>query len=388
MIGKIMGFGDYSVSQNSLMTNTQTIPTFSSRMDGLRVKHREFIVDITGSTAFATSYYQAVTPVNGAMFPWLADLAGLFEEYRVEGLVFEYRPTSSDISTASPAMGTVLMAGLYDVYAPAYLTKQALESYEYSTSVKPSQFGFLPIECRPSSTILKNLLTGPWTGANLGESKTNYQLANVQIATQGQPSAYVCGELWVTYDIVFEKPRISSGVISNYFHLDTGAPSAAVTTSFLWGQASGAVAITAAGASAVSLARVAPASDWTAVSYVYTDSTNIRVAFGKPGTYLVMFTSTGATSSVTGANVWSVGVGATLNTGVLSAPGGSSFNGDLTLQQGIGCVVTVTALVTAFGNWHVNLVSPTTITGNGTTQLTVVGVGAGAANAALNGYGS
>lgn len=214
LISQITGFGDYVVKRNSIVAGSvasTTVPTFSGDAQGLRVKHREFIQDITGSTNFSTAIFQDVNPTNQYIFPWLSQIATSFEEYELHGLVFEFRSTS-EFSTTNPALGTVVMCGIYDVTKPEFTTKQQMEQYEFSVSIKPNMDGMVPFECARSQEITANLLVGPGSGpAQL------YQLANLQVATQGQPSAYVVGELWVTYDISFKKPRPSSALPSNPF---------------------------------------------------------------------------------------------------------------------------------------------------------------------------
>ena len=54
LISRITGFGDYMVNSNTIMSNTETIPTFSNNGDGIRIRHREFVKDIVGSSAFTT----------------------------------------------------------------------------------------------------------------------------------------------------------------------------------------------------------------------------------------------------------------------------------------------------------------------------------------------
>jgi len=206
MVAKLAGFGDYVVNSNSIMSGAETIPTFSSQADGIRIRHREFIQDISGSTAFGNSFVGPINPSNPAMFPWLSQVADNFEAYRFDGVVFEYRSTS-EFSTTNPALGTILMCGIYDVNKPPFATKQSLETYEFSTSIKPNMNGYMPIECKPSTLTTPNLLVGPLPA---GGQPQLYDIAQLQIATQGQPTVYICGELWVTYDIVLQKPRISS----------------------------------------------------------------------------------------------------------------------------------------------------------------------------------
>lgn len=291
LISAITGFGAYRVQSNSIMQDTTTIPTFMSNGDGIRIRHREFIADITGSTAFSTSILSAVCPSNSYLFPWLSQVATNFETYRFEGLVFEFRSTS-EFSTSNPALGTVLMAGLYDVSKPAFTAKQALEAYEFSNSIKPNMNGVLPVECAPTQRLTPNMLVGP---VPIGAAPQLYDICNLQVATQGQPSAYVVGELWVTYDIVLQKPRITNQATNWYAHVGSSVGlSTFGTLSPFTGQNYGVRA-----GSDLSIGQVVPTG----------------FVFYKPGLYVVQVVLWTSANDFTGNTTYTTGGGATILTG-------------------------------------------------------------------------
>jgi hypothetical protein len=206
LISKITGFGAYKVSRNTV-SNGNSVPTFRNGGDGMVVNHREFLTDINGSVNFKNQVF----PINPGLltsFPWLSLIAADFEEYETDGLVFEYRPTSGTaVSSTSSALGVVILATDYDVANPLFISKQQMESYEYSTSTVPFTACIHPVECARGSNVFNNLFvrTGvPPSGTDL----RLYDVGNFQIATQGMQSAFVVGELWVSYSYRFRKPRI------------------------------------------------------------------------------------------------------------------------------------------------------------------------------------
>jgi len=147
LISQITGYGDYKVSQNTI-SNGNSVPTFRQGGDGMRVAHREFLSDVTGSIAFTLNSY-AIQPGLNVTFPWLSAIAAQFEEYRMDGLCFEFRPSSgSAVSSMSSALGVVIMATNYHVLDATFATKQAMESYEYSTSTVPFMGLFIPWNVR------------------------------------------------------------------------------------------------------------------------------------------------------------------------------------------------------------------------------------------------
>jgi len=230
VIARLTGFGDYVIHENTLLEkpDNQTVPTFMSTSEGMRIKHREFIADITGSSDFTTQSFQSVNPLNATLFPWLSQLASNFEAYRFDGLLFEFRSTS-EFSTTNPALGTVVMACQYDVTKPAFAAKQPMEAYEFSTSVKPNECAMVPVECKPGTGSMGSgcLLVGPQQTTS---NPQFYNKCTFQLATQGQPTAYTVGELWVTYDVVFQLPRVGTpstkGVASMF--LDIPASNASI----------------------------------------------------------------------------------------------------------------------------------------------------------------
>jgi hypothetical protein len=232
LISHITGWGDYSVESNSLMSGT--VPSFSKNGDGVVMCHKEYLTDIVGSTGFAIQSYN-INPGLVSTFPYLSQIALNFETYRLNGLIFEYRPTSgSAISTSSAALGTVIMATNYDPADNLFLNKQQMDSYEFSTSCVPFESMIHPVECKPFSNVLdvQYIRTG---GVPAGEDIQFYDRGLFQIATQGMQSAYTAGELWVSYDVQLLKPRILPNLVNTpYFHLAEG-PNASATAAAPFG---------------------------------------------------------------------------------------------------------------------------------------------------------
>lgn len=230
MVARITGFGDYSINSNSISMG-QSVPTFHQGGDGVRICHREFLTDVTGSVAFTLNSY-AIQPGLSSSFPWLASVTTNFEEYQMLGLVYEYRPSSgSAVSSASSALGVVVLATNYDVLDDVFPNKQAMESYEFSTSQVPFSQCIHAVECAPRSNVLTNLYT---RGSSIpaGADQRMYDIGLFQIATSGMQSPYVIGELWVSYDILLKKPRIPSSLQStiSYTHFTEGAVNTASAT--------------------------------------------------------------------------------------------------------------------------------------------------------------
>lgn len=216
-LSRITGVGDYKVKSNSIMTDTASfsgeVPHFGKTDNSTRVRHREFVTDVVvGATpsAFVNTSY-VIQPSNSALFPWLSSLAQNYQQYRVHGMVFVFKSTTSDYSAAG-ALGKIAMATNYNVRDSNFASMQELENAEFSVSGKPSLSRVHPIECAPNNGIpLVKWVRDAQYDASGGDDRL-YDIGKFQFATQGLPASTasaIIGELWVTYDIEFFKPIIN-----------------------------------------------------------------------------------------------------------------------------------------------------------------------------------
>ena len=211
VLSKIMGHGDYAVSNapsvaaNSLLTNAANIPQFGTGKVAVNFKHREFIGDVysagTANTFKIDSY--PINPGLNVSFPWLAGVVGgNFQQYRINGMTYEYRSMSSDaLNSTNTALGSVIMATDYDSADGVFASKQEMENTEYGVSCKPSVNMLHAIECARTQTPVSELYIRAFDVPS-GKDIRMYDLGRFSIATTGFQGTNVnCGELWVTYDI-------------------------------------------------------------------------------------------------------------------------------------------------------------------------------------------
>lgn len=160
-------------------------------------------------SAAAIGVVLRVHPSLASMFPWLSAIAYQYQEYRWLGLVFEYRSTTANAVQANPGLGSVTLASNYDTGMPPYPNKAAALSSLYATSCKPADSMIHPIECSPDT------LAKPWfymhTDGSTNMSKQRLQdMVNLNVITVGAQNDYAgAGELWVTYDILLQKPSVA-----------------------------------------------------------------------------------------------------------------------------------------------------------------------------------
>ena len=193
------------------MFGGMTPPMIQNSMNGggIIVRHREYIGDITSTTAF----FNRNLPINPGLvgtFPWLAQIANAFEQYRFRGLIFEFKSLAADAlisASTNIGQGTVIMATQYNSLSAGFSNKIEMENYEYANSCKPSCSFMHPVECAlyqtPSTPLYVRNGVIP---ANADERL--YDMGNFNIATQGLPSdTGSIGELWATFEIEFFKPK-------------------------------------------------------------------------------------------------------------------------------------------------------------------------------------
>lgn len=218
-----MGFGRVMRGRSSgLMENT--VPVIKNSKGGVViVQHTEFLGDVQSSQAFSNNAYilnPGLALEDGGFTEWLHNVAENFEEFRARGICFHYKSTSAEYSNVTgSALGTVSLATNYNVLNNAFVSKIAMENYEGSTSVKPSKNVNHFVECQNKQTPLHPMYirTSPTIPTNADQRM--YDLGMFQIATSGMNSSGVTvGELWVSYEIEFFKPRLNPDVQTEYDH--------------------------------------------------------------------------------------------------------------------------------------------------------------------------
>lgn len=208
-IGSIFGSGDYTLLGLEPKYNVLngSIPQFQTSSATNVICHREYLADIFGTTLFNNVGY-ALNPGLGQTFPWLATIAQNYQQYRIHGLVFEFRPLTTDYAN-SGVPGVVIMSTNYNAAAPIYTSKPQMENAEFAMSVKPTLPLLHMVECDPMQTadVIKYVRTGAIPS---GQDPRLYDMGVFQFATQGNSSSVDLGELWVSYCIEFFKPVIST----------------------------------------------------------------------------------------------------------------------------------------------------------------------------------
>lgn len=235
-ISKWLGFGDYSVSTNSVVSRASTgIPMMHKEGQSVVIRHREFITTVKSSTAFTVQESFQLNPGNSSTFPWLSTIANSFQEYRFKGIVFHYIPTSGNaISGTSPSLGSVMLQTSYRSNdSPPSNKAELLNEYWSGESVPADTFAH-PIECNPAENPF-NVQYVRSGDVPPGDNQLFYDLGVTHLCTQGQLAANNnLGDLWVTYEVELKKPIVASNVTSDTLSLlaSTYGPTATTIAPF------------------------------------------------------------------------------------------------------------------------------------------------------------
>lgn len=222
LVETVTGFGDYTIHQNSVMAGGMSPPQIVNSINdgGVIIRHREFIADIPSTSAFTVQSF-LIQPGISDCFPWLSQIANSFEQYKLRGMIFEFKSTSSDavLSTStSSSLGSVSMMTDYDVADPVPTTKRQMLNAEFSSSNKPSCSFIHPIECKRTQTPVDMLYTRGSLVIPPGFDQRLYDFARFNIATEGMQGVVGnVGELWVTYEIELFKPQYDFYGFADHF---------------------------------------------------------------------------------------------------------------------------------------------------------------------------
>jgi len=178
------------------------------------IRHREYLGPIiTSATAgdFKIESF-ALNPAQSTTFPWLSQLAQNYEEYKPNGLLFEFRSTASDAiaSSTNLALGQVMLCTQYDPTDPEFDTDIELLNYSWAQSGKVSDNLMHFVECDPKQSPMSHLYTR--TGSNASSSDLRFSdFGRFSIATSGlQGTSVQVGQLWVSYEFLLYKPKVGA----------------------------------------------------------------------------------------------------------------------------------------------------------------------------------
>lgn len=237
-IKSIVGNGDYvlpgaPVEQNSLYSAASMVPQFSNNKNHANlIQHREPLGVIRSSNAFQRT---SITFNPGlSVFPWLSEIAGAWQRYKVHGAIIEWIPAVTPLSTN--AGGRVSLSTRYDLSTGAPQSLQQSEVTFGAIAGRPMDQMAMPIECKPAqmAVVALNVRFGDLP---VGANAQFFDHCIIDIINQGQAdSSSDIGEVWITYEVEFMMPiaeHLSHATVASavkYAAITTAAPAGPVGT--------------------------------------------------------------------------------------------------------------------------------------------------------------
>jgi len=143
-------------------------------------------------------YFRAINPGLSSLFPWLAQMASLYNNYVVEAMRFRFVPT---VSTVFP--GTISMAFDFDVYGtvPDFKSTFMMSTNACSANIwKGLSMSLTPQQLRDRGDLYVRSSTIS------GTDRKTYDLGNLLVGIQGTDTTAPIGDLYCDYTIRFINP--------------------------------------------------------------------------------------------------------------------------------------------------------------------------------------
>lgn len=235
-VSRIFGSGDYTVAapnesirSNSLLASSTT-PHFGTNGDGeTNVRFCERISYISIGPNFQVFSFK-LDASSRRTFPWSYTMARLYQQYRINGMLFIVKSNMSQLTTGGP-LGTVFGSARYDVDSKAAGSKDEAMNSLFAASEDACSNIVFPIECsRGQSPVTTLKVRHP--GTTLGDEQF-YSLGTLDICTEGSSVTTAKGlEVYVVYDITYMKPRLQFSGGSPTLFADLAGNNAALPLTF------------------------------------------------------------------------------------------------------------------------------------------------------------
>lgn len=216
------------------------------------VCHSEYLGEVSGSVAFNNTAY----PINPGLvqsFPWLANIAAQYEQYRFKRLSYRY-----ETQAPSTKAGAVLLVTDFDALDVPFTSKDQAMQYKGATRTVTWTRAVHRSDTREAGPYRLRYVRSTEVPEG-GDAKT-YDVGLFQLITGGQADASSIGELYVDYEIELVGPKTNNIIGANLLGADIrsggtittltplgSAPNQVAGTTLTVVQNSGAITISASG---------------------------------------------------------------------------------------------------------------------------------------------
>lgn len=176
------------------------------------VRHSEYLGEVAGSVAFSNTPY----PINPGLvqsFPWLANIAIQYEQYRFRKLLYRY-----ETEAPSTTKGAVILVTDFDALDSPFTSKDQAMQYKGATRTVTWTRAVHQSKSREADPYsLRYVRSGDVPEG--GDQKT-YDVGDFQLITGGQADATTIGELYVDYEIELIGPKTNNIIGANLLCAD------------------------------------------------------------------------------------------------------------------------------------------------------------------------
>ena len=175
-------------------------PRITRTKHSCRVQHRELVVpSLAGATTFTFQAALKINPGLAETFPWLAAIAGQWEQYVCHKLRAQFLST---VSTGTA--GEVLITPSYDPSDPIPATEQA--ACAAVGSIATNSWKSITMDCDKSAMMALGPRRFVRQCAQAGDIKT-FDVANIYLYTNDCANTSKLGKVWLEYDFEFFVPQ-------------------------------------------------------------------------------------------------------------------------------------------------------------------------------------
>jgi hypothetical protein len=171
-----------------------------ARMRDVSVPFDEYVADIDGSVAFATTAYR-VNPGLAATFPWLSQQAVSWERYKFLELEAYYEPVVSAYATNGQS-GKIIIGIDYDAGdSPPTDKRHAMDSHPVQSAMPYESMAIRANPKQLAASMNEHCIRS--AALPLGRDVSTFDACVLNVSTEGCAASSVIGELHIRGRVVF-----------------------------------------------------------------------------------------------------------------------------------------------------------------------------------------
>jgi hypothetical protein len=235
LFGKITGFGDYTVTQNSLVADPNNSSPLPAKFgDGsIRKRGTDFVkfVTIKAGGTFQLDDTFFISPSNPKLFPKLSIESQLYQKAIIHGCIIRFESACSEsITTTGGDMSipTLIACTLYNLKEADFQDEVEMFNTYFCSDKRVNKDFVHPLECDRShqpTNVLLNWAQVPLPGYVRDPQFENMGKLFVAHIGGTQSTAFKAYKMYVDYDVEFLEPIVRKTIqMEDHYLCATNAP--------------------------------------------------------------------------------------------------------------------------------------------------------------------